>query len=142
MVSPWITVLHVVGVVLWVGGLIAVLSLLTVLPRVEAAGRDAVVGIGRKVALLMDLGATVAIATGLYRALAVTPNEFTRGGWLHIKLTAVVIGVLAVHGMARARLGKARRGQVASVPAFLWVLLAVGAAAAIALGANPELMRG
>jgi uncharacterized membrane protein len=106
------------------------------------AARDATVGLARRLALVMDLGATLAIAMGLWRALKVVPTEFANGGWLHMKLTAVVVCILSVHGLARARLGRLRRGEAAIVPAWAWAVLAVGVLAAITLGSNKALLRG
>jgi putative membrane protein len=138
----WLAAAHVVGVILWVGGLTAVLSLLHVHPRVEEAGRKLLTQLERRLALVMDLGATIAIATGLYRALSRTPNEFGNGGWLHIKLTAVAICILSVHGIARVKIKKYREGDARPLPPVVWILLAAGVLAATILGANKLLMRG
>lgn len=138
----WLAAAHVVGVILWVGGLTAVLALLHVHPRVDEAARKLLSAVERRLALVMDLGATLAIATGLYRALDRTPNEFSNGGWLHVKLTAVVFGVLSVHGLARVKIKKYREGEARPVPPTIWIVLAAGVLVAAVLGANKLLMRG
>lgn len=138
----WLAAAHVVGVILWVGGLTAVLALLHVHPRVEEAGRKLLTQVERRLALVMDLGAALAIGTGLYRALSRTPIEFKNGGWLHIKLTAVVLCVLSVHGIARVKIKKFSGGDARPLPPTVWILLAAGVITAAIFGANKLLMRG
>jgi uncharacterized membrane protein len=138
----WLAAAHVVGVILWVGGLTAVLALLHVHPRIDEAGRKLLTQVEKRFAMLMDLGATLAIAVGLYRALSHTPNEFKNGGWLHIKLTAVVICILSVHGIARAKIKKYSQGDARPLPPVVWILLAAGVITASVLGANKLLLRG
>ncbi len=138
----WLSALHVVGVIVWVGGLVGVLALLTAHARVDEASRGLMTLVEKRIAIVMDLGATLAIGIGLYKALRHTPNEFKHGPWLHIKLTAVALGVLSVHGFARAKIKKFSRGEVKPVPPVMWILLAAGAGTAAILGANTMLMRG
>lgn len=138
----WLSALHVVGVIVWVGGLTAVLALLTAHARVDEASRGLMSLFEKRVAIVMDLGAALAIGVGLYRALRHTPNEFQHGAWLHIKLTAVVVGILSVHGFARAKVKKFSRGEVKAIPAVVWILFAVGVGVSAVLGANKLLMRG
>jgi len=138
----WLSAAHVVGVILWVGGLTGVLALLHVHPRIEEAGRKLLTQLEKRLAMVMDLGATLAIATGLYVALSRTPTEFKNGGWLHIKLTAVVICILSVHGIARAKIKKYSQGDARPLPPTVWILLAAGVLAAAILGANKLLLRG
>lgn len=133
--------LHLTGDFLWIAGLVAVLALLQAVPRVDEKSRDALLRVGMRLAIVMDVGALLAIGFGLYLALAHVPSEFKNGGWLHIKLTAVVLGVLSTHGIARAKLKKFRKGDLKPVPSWVWILLAVGVLAAILLGANDTLMR-
>ncbi len=136
----WFPAVHVVGIVLWLGGLTAVLALLHVHPRVETGSRQLLSQVERKIALLMDLGATVTIASGLY--FAIDTRQFSNGGWLHIKLTAVVVCILTVHGFARMKIKKFRTGDARPVPPTLWLLLAAGAITAAIFGGNHFLMRG
>lgn len=137
----WFATLHVVGIVLWVGGLTSVLALLHVHVQADGKVREVLTGVERRVAMLMDLGATLTIATGLYRAFTVVPNAFKTGAWLHIKLTVVVLGLLSVHGMARVKIKKFGRGELKPVPPLMYGLLAIAVIAAATLGGNPELLR-
>jgi uncharacterized membrane protein len=95
----------------------------------------------RKLALVMDLGAAVAIGFGLWLALRHTPNEFKQGAWLHVKLTAVVVGVLSTHGIARVKIKKFRTGDARPLPPVVWILFVAGVGTAALLGANQMLLR-
>ena len=140
----WVKVGHIVGFTLWIGGLIAVIVLLRAIVGVDERARPQLIGIARGTAMLMDLGATFAIAMGLTLAFskAIYPViAFKTGAWLHVKLTIVVLGILSMHGMARAKLKKLRTGQATTIPSFMLYAVLLSAAAAIALGANPFLLR-
>ncbi len=138
--DKWFPAIHIVGVVLWLGGLTAVLALLHVHPQVDEGSRPLLTQLERTLALVMDLGATIAIGFGLYYAIHI--KAFSNGGWLHIKLTAVVLGVLSVHGFARMKVAKFRKGDARPVPPTLWILLAAGVITAAIFGGNVTLMRG
>lgn len=138
----WLSALHIVGVIVWVGGLTAVLALLTAHARVDEISRGLMTLAEKRAAVIMDVGATLAIGVGLYKALRHTPNEFKHGAWLHIKLTAVALGVLTVHGLARVKIKKFSRGEIKPVSPVIWLVLAAGVTVAAVLGANKLLMRG
>ena len=68
-------------------------------------------------------------------------TAFKSGGWLHVKLALVVLGLLAPHGMMRAKIGKLRRGaKTAALPAWVIPVVLVCAIGAIILGAHPTLL--
>src|SRR5262245_1435748 len=135
----WTLVAHVFGVVVWIGGLLTCMSLLHVHTRVEGAARDALSKTEKSVALLMDLGATLAIAAGL--TLAIKDHEFQNGAWLHVKLAAVVAGILSAHGIVRAKIKKFSRGELAPLPRWLFTVVLAASAIAVTLGANQYLLR-
>jgi uncharacterized membrane protein len=137
----WVLVGHVFGFVVWIGGLLTCISLLHVHPRVEESHRAALTKTEKSVAMLMDMGATLAIACGLLLALKGPVNEFSHGSWLHLKLTAVVLGILSSHGMVRAKIKKFSNGEIKPLPPWLPMLVLAAAAVAIALGANISLLR-
>lgn len=138
----WLRVGHVIGFVFWITGIVTVLQLLRIHSHIEAqAARDVLQRYERKAAVLMDLGATVAIVCGLWLAFGPTINAFKTGGWLHVKLTLVAIFLLGAHGWARVQVKRFRRGHVRHVPTALLLAVLVAAAAIIALGANPTLLR-
>jgi uncharacterized membrane protein len=131
----WLLAGHLIGVFLWIGGLFAVYWLLRFHAQAPKEVHEKLTLMERSLALMMDLGAALAIGCGLGLALGQTPNVFARpgAGWFHIKLTIVVLGVLSVHGMIRARVGKFGRGEVAAVPNWLWSLLLASVTAIVVL---------
>ena len=135
----WVLVGHVFGFVTWIGGLLACISLLHVHKRVGEEARAALTMVEKSVAMMMDLGATLAIATGL--TMAFYTHEFSHGAWLHVKLTVVVLGILSSHGIVRAKIAKFARGEIKPEPSWLPMLVLASAAVAIALGANQALLR-
>jgi putative membrane protein len=139
--EEWLRAMHLTGDFLWIAGLTAVLGLLQLIPRVEEKSRDALLRVGMRLGIVMDVGATLAIGMGLWLAFGRTPNAFATGGWLHVKLTAVVVGVLSTHGIARMKLKKFRKGDVRPLPPVVWILFGAGVLAAIILGSNDTLMR-
>jgi putative membrane protein len=137
----WLRVGHVLGFVLWIGGMVALLQLLRVHGAVEGAARDVLARHERKVAVMMDVGATLTMVCGFVTALGGTVNYFKTGAWLHIKLTLVALVIIGVHGWSRAQVRKFRNGEVRPVsPAITWIVLAA-AAGIILLGAHPGLLR-
>jgi uncharacterized membrane protein len=128
----WLLTAHLIGVLLWVGSLFTVYWLLRFHTQAPAAASDKLVLMERSMALVMDLGATLAMGCGIAMAVMKggthpTTNLFATpgAGWFHIKLTIVVLGVLSVHGMLRARVAKFSRGETPTVPQWLWSLLLV-----------------
>lgn len=137
----WVRVVHVIGIVLWVAGIWAGIWLLKAHVNVDAASRPALVAAERKAGASMDAGATFAIVAGLVMAFGSTPNAFKTGGWLHIKLTLVVVGVLSVHGLVRAKMKRYRNGDLAPLPGWVIPVFLICLVAAVALGNNPFLLR-
>ena len=123
--TTWLLAAHLIGVILWVAGLSTLFWFLRFHTQAPKEAHDKLVLLERSLALAMDLAAALAIGAGLW--LAIANKLFSRpgGGWFHIKLTLVVLGVLSVHGMLRARVGKFSRGQTPTVPSWLWSLLLV-----------------
>jgi uncharacterized membrane protein len=121
----WLKSGHLIGVVLWIGGLFTVYWLLRMHASAPKEVHEKLTLLERSLALMMDLAAALAIGCGLAMVFGQTPNFLAQPhhGWFHIKLTVVVLGVLSVHGMIRARVGKFGRGQVSPVPAWIWTLL-------------------
>jgi uncharacterized membrane protein len=137
----WLRVGHVIGFVAWIAGLVTVLQLLRVHGMVEGAAREVLSRQERKVGILMDAGATIAMVCGFWLAFGGPINAFKTGGWLHMKLTVVALAVLGVHGWARVQIKRFRQGQVRPVSQALTFVVLAAAAVIIALGANPTLLR-
>jgi len=140
----WVRIVHIVGFILWVGGLLSVLALLRAHAEITGAGRDALTRVERGMAGIMDLGATLAIATGFYQAFAspnFPTNAFSSGGWLHVKLTLVVLVPFALHGFARRKIRTFRGGNVTPIPGWMIPLVVVAVAGIVVMGAHPTLLR-
>jgi len=143
----WLKAAHVIGVLLWVGGLFAVYWLLRLHAQAPKDVSDKLVLMERSLALVMDLASALAIGCGLAMALSHADKHPTTtlfgmpgAGWFHIKLTVVVLGVLSTHGMIRARVAKFSRGETPSVPQWLWSLLLVSLVAIVILVFRGPLM--
>jgi uncharacterized membrane protein len=127
----WVLAAHLIGVVLWVGGLFAVYWLLRIHSHAPTDVMTQLTAMELALARMMDIAAAVAIGCGV--ALAITgfpgnPHNWfvvdqTNTPWLHIKLVFVVVGILSVHGMMRARIKKFRNGKISPVPQWQWTVL-------------------
>jgi uncharacterized membrane protein len=103
--------------------------------------RDKLTLMERSLALTMDIAATLAIVCGLGMAFSKegtdhpTSNLFAAPGaaWFHIKLTIVVLAILPIHGIVRSRVAKFSRGQMPTVPQWIWSLLLVAIVAVVIL---------
>jgi uncharacterized membrane protein len=119
----WNLAIHVFGIVLWTGGMFACLRLLA---AHGAAGKAAPEGLSlaeRRTAVVMDIGATIALLTGLYMLFYSPTQPLKQGGFMHAKLTLVVLGVFGLHGFTRAKVRKFRNGDVRALPGFVVPLL-------------------
>lgn len=99
--------LHFAGFSLWIGGLIAMAMLVMAGTRNKAAG------------ILADVGALLAIATGVYNAIQ---RGLFKVPWMHIKLTLVVV-LIVVHALLRIRMRKGRPGSGAGLLAAVVLLV-------------------
>jgi uncharacterized membrane protein len=137
----WLKTGHLIGVILWMGSMFSVYWLLRLHAQAPKDVLDKLTLMERSLALTMDLAATLAIVCGLGMAFSKagtdhpTSNLFAAPGaaWFHIKLTVVVLGILPVHGMVRAKVGKFGRGQISNVPQWMWSLLLVAIVAIVIL---------
>lgn len=129
----WLLAGHLIGVLLWVGALFTVYWLLRFHTQAPPEVNDKLVLMERSMALVMDLGATLAMGCGIALIFPLegswhpTTTLFAapKAGWFHVKLTLVVLGVLSVHGILRGRVAKFSRGQTPTVPQWLWSLVLV-----------------
>lgn len=144
---PWLLTGHLIGVILWIGSMFAVYWMLRIHAQAPRDVLDKLTLMERSMALTMDLAATLAVGLGLVMAFShagthTDSNLFTKpgAGWFHIKLTIVVLGILSVHGLIRARVGKFSRGQIKPVPQWPWTILLLSIVAIVILvmgGQNP-----
>jgi uncharacterized membrane protein len=123
---------HILSVVLWISGLTAIYWMLRFHDHAPKETHEQLTLQERALALSTDIAAAVAIGCGI--AMAFSPvNQFAvkPNAWLHIKLAAVVLMVLPVHGMLRGRIKRYGMGKITPVPTWLWSMLLGGIAIAI-----------
>ncbi len=123
---------HLIGVVLWVSGLTTIYWMLRFHDHAPKEVHEKLTLMERAMALSTDIAAAVTIGCGI--AMSLSPvNLFTMKGqgWLHLKLAAVILGILSVHGILRARIKRYSRGQLKPVPMWAWSLLLAGVAISI-----------
>jgi len=127
---------HLIGVVLWISGLTAIYWMLRFHDHAPKSSREQLTLQERALALATDIAAAVTIGCGLAMVFDYgpgVPNLFVLkpNVWLHIKLTAVVLLILPVHGILRARIKKYSQGNLTPVPPWAWSMLLGGVAIAI-----------
>ncbi|HUA35580.1 MAG TPA: CopD family protein [Candidatus Binataceae bacterium] len=81
--------LHVFGVITWVGGLLTLASLLARVPEEVGVAKERIIVVTRRLGLGVHLGAAITIVLGI--ALIFMEPGVIKQGWLHLKLTLVVI---------------------------------------------------
>ncbi len=140
----WVKAAHLLGVVFWIAGLSTVYWLLRIHAHAPKDVHEKLTLMERSLALMMDVAAAVAIGCGLAIAINGFPgfgfnwfqvNDANRA-WLHIKLAVVVLAILPVHGMVRARVKRFSLGKIAPMPEWQWTLLLAGVMAAIVLAST------
>lgn len=138
----WSLALHVFGVILWMGAMVALAFLLSS----EAAKKDSpLLEASRKIARVMDIGALIAIVCGIYilaRTKAFGDAWALKQPWMHIKLTVVVIAAFGGHGFVAATLGRIRRGAGRPLPSFVAPLVLAAAFGIVVLAIVKPLAKG
>jgi uncharacterized membrane protein len=118
--------IHIVGLVLWISGLTAIYWMLRFHDHAPKEVHEQLTLQERALALSADIMATVTIGTGI--AMGLSPvNLFTAGlGWLHLKVAVVLVAILPVHGILRAKIKRFGMGQLTPVAPWTWSLLLAG----------------
>jgi len=126
-VYDWLRAAHLIGDFLWVGAMFAVYWLLRFHTHAPKQAHEKLVLMERSMALMMDLASALAIGTGIaliiYRPGDGTIFSEKPAGWFHIKLTIIVLGLLSMHGMLRAKVKKFSDGKVPNVPQWQWTVI-------------------
>ncbi len=126
-VYDWLKAGHLIGDFLWVGSMFAVYWLLRFHTHAPKEAHEKLVLMERSMAMMMDVASALAIGTGIalivYRQGGGTIFSEKPAGWFHIKLTIIVLGLLAMHGMLRAKVKKFSNGQIPSVPQWQWTVI-------------------
>jgi uncharacterized membrane protein len=107
---PWLVLLHLLGVILWVAGLLSVTLLLSGIGDADKNLRDKVIELAGKLERTLALpGFLLAMVFGFIllfgNALGHSP---LRQGWMHMKLTVVLFGMVPIQGLLGARRKKLR----------------------------------
>ena len=121
----WLKAGHLISLFLWIGGLFAIYWMLRLHAHAPKDTHEKLTLMERSIALATDIAAAAAMGSGLGMIFgAQGGNMLTQpgAGWLHIKLTVVVLGMLPVHGILRGRIKKFGMGQITPVPQWLWSL--------------------
>ena len=147
----WLLSGHLIGVFVWIGGMFATYWLLRIHSHAPKEMHEKLTLMERSMALMMDIASALAIGCGIALILMETPsnpsgNLLTQkpAGWLHIKLTVVVLGILPVHGMIRAKIKKFSQGNLSPVPNWQWTMLlaSITAIAILVFVVRQAMMRG
>ncbi len=128
----WVVSVHVFSVLMWLGAMMGTLQVLMFHAKQEEPTQRALTGFEKKSAMAMDIGATLTILTGVLLILA-SPSKPMTHGWMHIKLSLVVLVILGCHGFIRAKIKKFSKGAVKAIPAFLYPVLLVAIAGIVVL---------
>lgn len=105
--------LHVMGVLLWIGGLFATMAFLdAVHAEPEAGPRGRLLEFLRQAAIVPDIGFTVALVFGLHWLFRFKVYE---NPYMHIKLALVGV-LIAIHVVLRLKVRKAKAGEPFTPP--------------------------
>lgn len=86
----WVIVFHLFGVVIWVGSLLMIASMLSLVPEEIGAARERLILMSRRLFQIgCNIGAIAAVFFGILLIL-LEPDTLMRG-WLHVKLLLVVV---------------------------------------------------
>ncbi|MCX5745440.1 MAG: CopD family protein [Proteobacteria bacterium] len=123
----WLKVAHLISLFLWIGGLFAIYWILRLHVHAPATVHEKLTLMERSIAMATDLACTAAIIAGVGLIFAQTPNLFARpgNGWLHIKLTVVLLGLLPMHGMLRAKIKRFGQGKITPIGNWIWTVILV-----------------
>jgi putative membrane protein len=108
----WLLVVHVLGFMLWVSGLLGAAGTL-MLHAGETSGeaRQALANLERRwLRTMADPGALLTILAGI-ALIATNPHYFLHAHWLALKM-AFVLGLIGMHGMIGVRAKRFAEGRI------------------------------
>lgn len=118
----WILVVHLFGVVLWIGGLLMTTVLLSQHARETAP--EAVSALTRlekrAMRAMADPGALLAILAGIALILS-NPGYYMHATWLHFKLTVVAV-LIILHAFIGVEMKSEQKGTRTMTPGKAWLL--------------------
>lgn len=119
---------HFIGLIFWIAGLVSVYWMLRLHSHAPKDAHEKLTLMERSLAMLMEIASLLAIGCGIALAVSGPPGSplswFKMGKWLHYKLVLVIV-LLAVQGMVRARVKKYGRGEIKPIPEWMWSLMLV-----------------
>ncbi len=119
----YVRAFHIFAVLAWAGALVGLSFILMQHSKAADGAHADFVELEKNTAMAMDIFAMIALACGVYMLVSI-PGIMKSGGWIHAKLTLVVV-LLGLHGFQRMRVGKYKRGEVKPNPG--WIIPAVEA---------------
>jgi uncharacterized membrane protein len=90
--------IHILGVVFWIGGLIAMSRVMVVQAKNKGPVREVLSVLEGKFHIFAVLGLILALGSGLYQLSQWGMETFRHTRWMHHKLTLLLV-LLFVHGM-------------------------------------------
>ncbi len=109
---------HLLGMVLWIGGVSAAALIAAAAAREGDAGKPAIAAARRAVLMLATPGMLLAWIAGLSYLVPNFTTFYARAGWMHGKLTLVLV-LSAITGVLTGHLRKAAAGKKAASPGLL-----------------------
>ncbi len=138
----WLLAGHLISVILWIGGMFAIYWMLRLHVHAPKDVHEKLTLMERSIALSTDIAVTGVIICGVAMIVTATPNLLAQPGhaWLHIKLAVVVLGLLPVHGILRARIKKFGQGKITPVPGWLWSVVLASVTVIVILAIRGPMM--
>jgi len=121
-VPGWLLLAHVLGVIGYAGGVLAVSRLLVLVARSEPSLRASAAALGRRVYLSLVLPAAVLLfGSGIYLLVADPAGKgYMKQGYFHMKLTLVLILMIVDHLLVLRPLKDLAKGGTAEGKAGLF----------------------
>jgi protoporphyrinogen IX oxidase len=118
----WTLVVHIFGIVLWIGGLLTTAVLLSQHAREKSPeARAALTRLEKKAMRAMaDPGALLTILAGI-TLIFTNPSYYVHATWLHFKLTLVVV-LIIVHAFIGVEMKSLQKGIRAMTSGKAWLL--------------------
>lgn len=111
--TSWMLLVHVLGIVMWVGGLMITTQVL--MQQAQEASKEAREALARVEGKLRkgmsNPGAVLTVLSGV-ALVALNPSYYLHARWLHVKLAFVLL-LLALHWVTVARARAFHAGRVA-----------------------------
>jgi putative membrane protein len=109
MARGWLVGFHLIGVVLWMGGLLAFSRILGYQSKELPSARPRFTFVESRLNMLVAMpGALLTIVFGVWLAVQHGAAWFRVAAWLHYKLV-LVVGVLIIHTILTVKIAQIRR---------------------------------